>query len=60
MCQPQDRSFSPHSCEVVETVFFTLFWSREPQKLVRPGMPFFRTKLPLHGCKVFCVMGKSG
>ncbi len=23
---------SPHSCEVVKTVFFTLFWRREPQK----------------------------
>ena len=27
-----DCSCSPHSCEVVKTRFFTLFWSREPQK----------------------------
>ena len=26
---------SPHSCEVVKTRFFTLFWSREPQKGLR-------------------------
>lgn len=35
-----DCSFcSPHSCEVVKTRFFTLFWRREPQNGLRDGRP---------------------
>lgn len=35
---------SPHSCEVVKTVFFTLFWRREPQKGMRDGNPQVHAK----------------
>ena len=58
-----DCSCSPHSREVVKTRFFTLFWSREPQKgAVQGRLGRFRQsvgpkKKRAHRLRKTCVNG---
>ncbi|ARU89613.1 hypothetical protein B9K09_17275 [Pseudomonas sp. M30-35] len=59
--------FSPHSCEVVKTVFFTLFWRREPQKfaplfgMCQPYAQPMRHKVPalLHDQLMDCSQSRG-